>query len=606
MKSYALSQVVLFLLVAFFVPALALAQTLPPPPPPSSSSTTVSIGAPTAPTVLWTGKRGALTGRVVSDDGQAFAGIGVSVLSLTSERSSRRLTTTDEEGNFKLNDLPAGAYTIIPVAPGYVNPDGSSSDGLSPSRATFYRLGESPTITMKKGGVITGKALDSVGQPLVAAYVSAYRVRDSEGRSAAGVSAVWRGLTDDRGIYRIFGLPSGSYLVATDGSGAVTSSAREVATYYPSATRDTAQEVAVATGSEVQGIDIRHHGELGRAVSGAVTGYQESRTIFGAGVTVELLQAATGVRVASASLSSTSGNSFVMYGVPDGEYEAIAYQQGFSSDANASRGVSTPRRVSVKGNDETGLELRIVGLGSIAGRVIVEKLEPSISCPIKQQGGREEALIMARRDEKESRPARFTWADGLPNEKGEFSLPGLVAGQYRLTSQLPGEHWYVKAITLPGAKTPAPQNAAPKTATINAANGVTVKGNEQVADLTITLAEGAAGLSGRLEGKKPPSRMRVHLVPAEKEAATEVLRYAEVVTRDGAFTFTHLAPGKYWLHARPVPDDESDEKPARTVAWDATARAKLRTEAEAANQSVALTPCQRLKDFVLPAGIAAK
>lgn len=621
MKSYTVLRVGFLFLCAGLGSVLTLAQT---PPPPTSSTTitatstsgtgsattsttstsmSFSVGAPATPTVPWTGKRGGLTGRVVSDDGQPFANIGVSVMSVVAERSARRSAVTDDEGNFKLNDLPAGAYRILASAPGYVNPEGGLSSNTGPSRATLYRVGENATITLVKGGVITGKALDSAGQPIVASYVNAYRVRDSEGRGSADTGLIGRGLTDDRGVYRIFGLPSGSYVVATDGSGVTTTSAREVTTYYPSATRDTAQEVSVTAGAEVQGIDIRHRGELGHAVSGTVAGYVESRAAFGSGVTVDLLQPGTGLRVANASVTSTSNGGFVMYGVPDGEYEAVAYQQ--SSGADASRGLSTPRRVVVKGADVTGVELRIAGLGSIAGRVVVEKLDAATSCPIKSQGGREELLLVARRDEKDARAGRFTWAEGMPNESGDFILAALMAGQYRLTSQLPNEHWYVKAMTLPSAaaKPPATKTAvptAPKAATINAAAGLTVKSNEKVADLTVTLAEGAAGLSGRLEGKRPASRMRVHLVPAEKEAADDLLRYAEVVTRDAAFAFSHLAPGKYWLVTRAVPEDESAEKPAKPVAWDTAARTKLRAEAEAAKLAVELAACQRVKNFVVP------
>ncbi|MFN7927088.1 MAG: carboxypeptidase-like regulatory domain-containing protein [Blastocatellia bacterium] len=575
-----------FLLHLLLLAVLTTAQT-PPPPVATTTSMTFSMGSSPAPAAAWTGKRGTLAGHIVGDDGQPLANVGVSVASVTPERSARRQAITDDEGNFKINDLPVGAYRISPAVPGYVNPDGGEADSSAPSRAVLYRVGESATITMVKGGVITGKAVDSAGQPLVAAVVTAYRVRDGDGRRAAS-SATWRGLTDDRGIYRIFGLPSGAYLVATDGSGNTPTSAREVATYYPAATRDTAQEVAVSVGAEATGVDIRHRGELGHAVSGTVAGHQESRTPFGAAVTVDLLQATTGLRLATAYVYPMNGNGFVLYGVPDGEYEIVASQQATGTDA--SRSTSAPRRITVKGGDVTGLELRLTGLGAIAGRVVIEKLDVATTCAIKAQGGPEETLLRARREEKESR--RFSWADGLPNEKGEFRLAGLIAGQYRLTPQLPSEHWYVKAMTLPGAKTAANK-------TTNAANGITVKGGEQVNDLLVTLAEGAAELRGRLTGKSLAPRMRVHLVPAEKDAADAVLRYDEVVARDGNFTFAHLAPGKYWLLARAVPADESDEQPAPPVAWDAAARARLRSEAEAANKAVELSSCQRVRDFVV-------
>jgi hypothetical protein len=53
------------------------------------------------------------------------------------------------------------------------------------------------------------------------------------------------------------------------------------------------------------------------------------------------------------------------------------------------------------------------------------------------------------------------------------------------------------------------------------------------------------------------------------------------------------------LLARPIPDSEPNDKPARPAAWDAAERAKLRREAEAAKVVIELKPCQRLSDYVL-------
>src|SRR5262249_22644189 len=114
----------------------------------------------------------------------------------------------------------------------------------------------------------------------------------------------------------------------------------------------------------------------------------------------------------------------------------------------------------------------------------------------------------------------------------------------------------------------------------------------------------AARLSGRVipskEGAKLPSRLRVHLIPAEASSADDVLRYAETaVQNDGSFEFKHLAPGKYLFYARQMADKPGNDDPARPVAWDATERAKLRREAEAAKNEVELKPCQRAKDHVV-------
>ena len=130
---------------------------------------------------------------------------------------------------------------------------------------------------------------------------------------------------------------------------------------------------------------------------------------------------------------------------------------------------------------------------------------------------------------------------------------------------------------------------------------MSIKVGDKITGLAVTLAEGAAGVKGNVVSTgQLPSRLRVHLLPAEPEAKDDLLRFAETLTDDnGAFNFAHLAPGKYLLLARTVPDTEPSDKPAKPVAWDALERAKLRKEAEAANSVVELKTCQRVADFSL-------
>ncbi len=101
-------------------------------------------------------KRGSITGKVLADDGQPLVGAGVYLFRATSDRSISRPAATDEEGNFKANDLPPGSYRINAQVDGYVT---SSRASLTQR----YRVGESATITLVKGGAITGKVYDSAG-----------------------------------------------------------------------------------------------------------------------------------------------------------------------------------------------------------------------------------------------------------------------------------------------------------------------------------------------------------------------------------------------------------------------------------------------------------
>ena len=546
---------------------------------------------------------GGISGRVLGDDGHPMANVAVFVTSLGGAGgmgTTRRTTNTDENGNFRVADLVAGAYFVSADVRGYVS---SSFLTIERGDRPYYRVGESVTITMIKGGVITGKVTNANGEPVVATSVRAYRVRDSEGQPTRASFGNER-QTDDRGIYRLYGLTPGTYLVAAVGSGQFFGrpSAYEghAPTYYPSATRDTAAEVTVRSGEEASSIDIRYRGEPGHAVSGTVAGAVDSASAVG-GVSVALTHLAGGAVVGQSYIQNNDpARGFGFYGVPDGEYEVRARRSGLPTSEGA---VSPPRRVTVKGADVTGLELTLAPLASLAGRLILEPAPEAgrkDGCESKRRAALEETVITARRDEKVAREDQpsFTASalDNTPSEKGEFLLRNLEAAHYRLTAQLPSENWYVRAITLPGA-------GRARQVVDAARNGLTLKSGERVAGLTVTLAEGAAVVSGRVvaaaEGARLPGRLRVHLVPVEREGADDPLRYTEILAgKDGRFTLSHLAPGRYWLVTRAA-DEEINEMVIRPAAWDSESRAKLRREAEAANTVIELQPCQRLTDYTL-------
>ena len=97
-----------------------------------------------------------------------------------------------------------------------------------------------------------------------------------------------------------------------------------------------------------------------------------------------------------------------------------------------------------------------------------------------------------------------------------------------------------------------------------------------------------------------PVRLHVHLIPAEPQANDNVLRFAETnADADGAFTFTHIEPGKYFVFARTILDSESGDKSLRPHTWEPTERKKLRKEAEASNFVIELKPCQQIVGYAL-------
>ena len=124
----------------------------------------------------------------------------------------------------------------------------------------------------------------------------------------------------------------------------------------------------------------------------------------------------------------------------------------------------------------------------------------------------------------------------------------------------------------------------------------TVKSGDKLSGLTVTLAKGAASLTGQVplkEGETLSERLAVYLVPVEKERADDPLRfYSAPVSPDGKIVMNSIAPGRYWAVVQPTSDEP--DSPARKLRWpdETETRARLRRDAEAAKTEIELKPCQ--------------
>lgn len=187
---------------------------------------------------------------------------GILVGARVPQQGARRVppvvTTTDQQGNYKLANLAPGQYEIVTGAPQFVL---TSSD---PIRRLI--IGEGETIenidfTLVRGGVITGKVIDADGRPVIEQQVEVFATDDANLRYV-GYHGIMTMGTDDRGIYRIYGLRPGKYKVAAGLSEDQMSEGRVTGavfsqTFYPSA-NDAAKAtvVEVGEGSEVSNVDI--------------------------------------------------------------------------------------------------------------------------------------------------------------------------------------------------------------------------------------------------------------------------------------------------------------------------------------------------------------
>ena len=552
--------------------------------------------AQTAPAAKSDKRAGTISGRITDTAGQPIPNAFIYVNGASSLRRESRNTSTDEQGRFRVADLARGVYNVIPRVAGYVMAEDESS--------RRYRAGDTANFTMTKGGVITGTVTSHTHELLTGCNVQALLTRDKDGHAVTVSRPGPIAQTDDRGVYRIYGLPPGTYLVVATGKHPYGFEPsvydNDVPTYYPSSTRDMAQAVTVQAGEEAGGIDIQYRGERGHAISGKMLGIPADAA--NVGFALELYNVATRAieaqNFAGINAPGGSNDGFAFYGVADGDYMVAATTNSFYGTFKA----NGRAYVKVRGADVTGVEIPLTAYGAIAGTLVIERLpstEGQSKCEVKRRLMPDEVLLEARAEKKaaEFSPNATGARQDAPSDKGDFAFNGLEAGQYRVLPVMAGEDYFVKSLTLPApAKNQPPVNAARAP--------LTVKAGERLGDLTVTLAEGAAALRGRVvpttEGARLPDRLRVHLVPAEKEAAGDLLRYHETrVAADGAFTFQSLAPGRYLILARPPVDDEANDEAARPVAWDAAARTVLLKQATAADLVLDLQPCQRSINYAL-------
>ncbi len=604
-----------------------------------SSAQTAAVNPATA------GERrtnGAITGRVVGEDGSPLPNVRVFSSRVGGAPGFAMSTTSDGEGKFALSNLAFGSYLVNAFAPAYLlepNPLGNSAG------RTYHHIGDSLTLRMIRGGVITGAVTDANGDPVVGLIVIAVRVRGADGRAATEAGGWQPRRTDDRGVYRIYGLRPGAYVVRAGGTGSLgqpTAHDADAPTYHPATTRDGASEVSVQAGQEMTGIDIRYRGEAGHSISGTLSGSLPADPSPSGTVFISLKHVSASAPEIFAYVQPGTGNrSFSFDGVGDGDYDIVA-RTGTAGDS-LSAATATPRRVNVRGADVPGIELTLAPLASVSGQLLLDELKLADGkrvCQPSREPRAGEVIVLARRDEAHNAAASsfpfFTAAnESAPDGKGEFQVRHLRAGRHRLEVRLPAEDFYLRAIAFatpllkPNA-TPTAASAAPRKTPIAAASparaarpatatndpardGFNLKAGESLTGLTIHIAPGAATLRGRVvvaaadgtANADAPSAARplhAHLVPAEREQADNVLRYAETpVGADGSFAFANLAPGAYRLIARPAPVvGASTDAPPRPLAWDAAARAQLRSDADnSTHVAVALAPCQRLNDYLL-------
>jgi hypothetical protein len=130
------------------------------------------------------------------------------------ELRGSRSAITDDQGRFSFTALPAGRFTMTASKAGFVdNTYGAKRAGRPGTQiqlADGQRL-DRATIQLPRGGVITGTVVDEHGEAAPGTQVRALRYVMRTGERT--LQQAGQDTTDDRGIYRIYQLQPGDYIV---------------------------------------------------------------------------------------------------------------------------------------------------------------------------------------------------------------------------------------------------------------------------------------------------------------------------------------------------------------------------------------------------------
>jgi hypothetical protein len=351
---------------------------------------------------------------------------------------------TDGEGRYQIPNLPPGEMLVRTLSRAYVAKAGEQDFYARMSmggKLVSLRSGdqrEGVDFDFVRGGVITGRVTESGGRPLTNESVNLMKL-DEEGKpQPTHFGSEWNERqTDDRGIYRLFGIPAGRYVVSA-GAGNVPSidsrqefsRSKYVLRFYPDAAElAQAKVLEVTEGGELTDIDIRLKAGKG----------EERRTFAASG---RVLDAETGKPVAQADLrafSDTAGGHattdaqgvFHMAGLPSGKYQLSygepnpfeqAVQPGYYAD---------PVSFEIAEADANGLEVRLQRGATVSGVVAIEG---------QRTTPRDQPQTLAINARTVWHGARANSADGqLVMEPSNFAFSFVkTGGQFNLNGLRPG------------------------------------------------------------------------------------------------------------------------------------------------------------------------
>lgn len=452
--------------------------------------------------------------RVLSGN-SPVAGATVSLSRLGSAARSESPQYTDEAGECEFTQLASGSYSLVVSKLSFFALEADAT-------ASEFSLGEGETRSFQsnlmKGGVIAGRLLNADNEVLTGIPVTALSTQsmnaaryDLPARSESNVTS----LSDDRGIFRIYGLRPGTYAIAVNAQ-RDSSLRKDILPFkYLGGADSSSGGVFVGLSQELQLPDIQVTAGVNEV--GSMTGH-----VLGQG-NLPLAQATVFLQGEDLSISDrilTNGSgSFTFDGLLPGKYKlSVTPKQGSYRPY--------VKEIDLSAKRTTNLVVTLLEYPIVAGRTYLLRNKtpepfPSLNVALVPTGGGDDINFVSGSDGnfsmRSNRTGSFSW--NLPRLDKNQYLAYVVSGNKEITSS------------------------------------PLLLGDSSITDIAVYVSTEAAGIEGRFpEGvRNGCATLGVYAVLVDSIDSDSLLRRkrADICTSD-SFAIYSLPPGKYYLVALPL------------------------------------------------------
>lgn len=511
-----------------------------------------------------------ISGRVTVG-GKGVAGITVVVAATSSSYFGNKpvaKTATDDDGNYRLTGLSPGRVMITPIAKAFVPGTGSAYKPLGQSM--LVAEGESITkidFALVRGGVITGRITDGQGNPIIGEQVNITTKDTPDAHRQMTIFDGSRSKTDDRGIYRIYGLGSGSYQVSVGQVSSTGGAVRIIGmggsqyskTFYPGVQEESkATIIEVKEGAEITGIDITPGKSAeGFSAAGRVID-SEGQPVSNASIAyssfTDANQQMSGM-IFTGSRTDANGK-FRFEGIRPGRYAAFTVPYGQDNTS-----YSEPTPFDISEGDVTGIEIKLRRGGTLDGVAVIENnSDPAIAALLKT------VMLYAFVQAKDA--SAPSMGRGPINPDGSFRFVGLAPGKVRIGIE--GFPFPPKGLTIVRTELDG----------LDQQEGIEMAPAAQISGVRLVFSYGAGSIRGevKIEGGVLPEGTVFQLSMRSGSGDVSRLNTHIDVDARGRFVSENIPPGTYELSlhaATPDPKQPQPFEPLKqtiTVANDAEVR----------------------------------